>query len=60
MAKTLSDVEVKKQVEMLDDLEDTLEGKHFNYRWLMTIPTALVAMTCAYYFVRRWRNGTHQ
>lgn len=60
MAKTLSDVEVKKQVEMLDDLEDTLEGKHFNYRWLTIIPATLVVTTCAYYFVRRWRNGTHQ
>ncbi len=58
MAKTLKDI-VAEKIEVVDNLNETAEGKRFNYRWLLLAAVAAVG-ACAFFIVRRIRGTTQE
>lgn len=56
MAKTLKDM-VAEKIEVVDNLNETPEGKRFNYWWLLP---AAVAIVGAFFIVRRIRGTTEE
>ncbi len=58
MAKTLKDM-VAEKIEVVDNLNETHEGKRFNYRWLLPAAVAVVG-ACAFFIVRRIRGTTQE
>ena len=58
MAKTLKDM-VAENIEVVDNVIETPEGKRFNYWWLLPAAVAVVG-ACAFFIVRRIFGTTEE